>query len=483
LVRFFDIFRPFIRIMPEVKAPDRKVPFKEKLIWTTLVLVLFLIMSNMPLWGIPAGQQGFDYLYYMRLILASSRGTLMELGIGPVVTAGLVMQLLVGSQIVKIDYANPEDRALFTGSQKVLAVFITIFQAAAFVLSNSYGTLEPPNALAVFLQLFAGGILVLLMDEMLQKGWGIGSGVSLFIAANVSTTIMWGAFSVMGTSTENGDGYYRGAIIAFFQMLYDGYTNNDIWGYLQKAFYRPHGLPDMTGVLATIAVFLMVVYVESVRVELPVVHSKYRGFRGKYPIKLMYTSNIPIILVQALYANVLFFSQILWTRDPNNFWFGLLGTYKTAEEGGRLEPIGGLVYYLTPPRGLDLVYQDPIRAIIYGILLIGLSGMFASMWVEVAGLTPRDVARQLISADVRIPGFRNSQQILTRILEKYIPTVALFGGFLMGALAAFADYLGALGTGAGVLLTVGIIYQYYQLLAQEQLAEMHPALRGILGLE
>ena len=109
--------------------------------------------------------------------------------------------------------------------------------------------------------------------------------------------------------------------------------------------------------------------------------------------------------------------------------------------------------------------------------------MFASMWVEVAGLTPRDVARQLISADVRIPGFRNSQQILTRILEKYIPTVALFGGFLMGALAAFADYLGALGTGAGVLLTVGIIYQYYQLLAQEQLAEMHPALRGILGLE
>jgi len=481
MVRFVDIFRPFIRIMPEVKAPDRKVPFKEKLIWTTLVLVLFLVMSNIPLWGIPTGQQGFDYLYYMRLILASSRGTLMELGIGPVVTAGLVMQLLAGSQIIKIDYANPEDRALFTGSQKVLAVFITLFQAAAFVLSNSYGPLPAASAVAVFLQLFFGGVVVLLMDEMLQKGWGIGSGVSLFIAANVSTSILWGAFSVMPTSTDNGDGYYRGAVIAFFQLVYEGYTEGDMLSYVQRAFYRPHSLPDMTGVIATVLVFLMVVYVESVRIELPVVHSKYRGFRGKYPIKLMYTSNIPIILVQALYANVLFFSQLLWTRDPGNFWVGLLGSYESQE--GRLEPIGGLVYYLTPPRGLDLVYQDPIRAIIYGVLLIVLSGIFASMWVEVAGLTPRDVARQLVSADVRIPGFRNSQQILTKILEKYIPVVALFGGFLMGALAAFADYLGALGTGAGVLLTVGIIYQYYQLLAQEQLAEMHPALRGILGLE
>ena len=482
MVRFIELFQPLMKVMPEVKAPDRKVSFREKLIWTSIALVLFLIMSQTPLYGIPRGETGYDFLFYLRAILASTRGSLMELGIGPIVTAGLIMQLLVGSQIIKIDYSDPTDRALFTGSQKVLAVLISLFQSAAYVLSGALGRLETQNAILVFLQLFFASIVVILLDEMIQKGWGLGSGVSLFIAANVSTAIMWGTLSPFPTGTENGDGLYRGALIAFFQLMIDAAQTGNWLENLNKAFFRPGYLPSMTGLFATIFVFFMVVYVEATRVELPITHTRYRGFRGKYPIKLLYTSNIPVILVQALYANILFATQFLWSRFPDNFWVtNVLGNFR-AEEGGRLIPTGGIIYYLSPSQGLSGVSADPIKAIIYAVVFILLNGYFSLLWVEVSGMTPRDLARQLLQAQVQIPGYRSSEKVIATILERYIPTLALFGGFLVGALAVFADFLGAIGSGIGVLLTVDIIYQYYEILAQEQLSEMHPALRSLLGM-
>ena len=59
-----------------------------------------------------------DPFYWLRVILASNRGTLMELGISPIVTSGLVMQLLAGAKIIEVDQGLKEDRALFNGAQK-----------------------------------------------------------------------------------------------------------------------------------------------------------------------------------------------------------------------------------------------------------------------------------------------------------------------------------------------------------------------------
>ncbi|MHA1859819.1 MAG: preprotein translocase subunit SecY [Candidatus Asgardarchaeia archaeon] len=479
MVRFIEVFRPLFGVLPEVRPPERKVSFREKIVWTFLALLLFLIMSQIPLYGVDPSQ-GIDYLFWMRVITASSRGSLMELGIGPIVTAGLIMQMLAGSQLINVDFSDPEDRALFTGTQKAMAFMIIVLQSLLYIMSGAYGQLTFFNSFLIFIQLVFASTIVLLLDEMIQKGWGIGSGVSLFIAANVSTIIMWSSFAPIPTGTEHGDGLYRGIIIAFFQVLIEGITNGD-WSGFGKIVVRPYYLPDVLGLLSTILIFLVVVYVESIRVEIPVVHARYKGFASKYPIKLLYTSNIPVILVQALYANVLLWSQFLWNSFPDNFWVSLLGKFELRE--GRLNPVGGLVYYLTPPRDFNIVMQDPLRAIIYGVILITLCGFFASIWVEVAGLTPRDVARQFIRANIKVPGFRASEKVIAKLLERYIPTIALFGGFIMGFLAAFADFLGAFGTGAGILLTIDILYQYYQMIAQEQLAELHPAVRGLLGME
>lgn len=105
------LVRPFLSFLPEVQSADRKVPFREKVIYTVISLFIFLVCSQLPLYGIHS-TTGADPFYWMRVILASNRGTVMELGITPIVTSGLVMQLLAGSKIIEVDNNVREDRAL-----------------------------------------------------------------------------------------------------------------------------------------------------------------------------------------------------------------------------------------------------------------------------------------------------------------------------------------------------------------------------------
>ena len=109
MARFIEVVSPITRFLPEVKPPIRRVSLTEKLFWSAIVLIIYLFMCEVPLYGLYSPAQGFDPLRYMRIILAARRGTLMELGIGPIVTAGLIMQLLAGSKIIDVDFTKPED--------------------------------------------------------------------------------------------------------------------------------------------------------------------------------------------------------------------------------------------------------------------------------------------------------------------------------------------------------------------------------------
>src|SRR3990170_679391 len=192
--RFLSLFKPIGRILPEIKVPERKVSFNEKIFWTALVLIVYLVMSEVPLYGIPQGQA--DSLSALRVIFASNRGTLMELGIGPIVTAGLILQLLVGSAIIKCDMSDPQDRSLFTSASKVFSIGLTGVQASAYLISGMYGTgLAGTTTIIIFIQLIFAGVVVMLLDELVQKGWGLGSGISLFIMAGVAQTILWQTFA------------------------------------------------------------------------------------------------------------------------------------------------------------------------------------------------------------------------------------------------------------------------------------------------
>jgi len=474
--RFLEIFRPLSRFMPEVKPPERRIGFNEKLFWTALALALYLVMSEVPLYGIGLG--GEDPFRYLRVIFASHRGSLMELGIGPIVTAGLIIQLLAGSGMVSCDFTDPADRALFTTASKVFSIILIAFQASAYIIGGVFGETvrDPRIGIIVFLQLIVAGIVLMLLDELIQKGWGIGSGISLFIMAGVAQNIMWASIA---PTPPVGDGKSYGALIALSQIVLGG---ESLW----NAVIRAGNLPSLLGFFTTIAVFLIVIYFEGVRVELPIAYAGYRGFRGRYPIKLLYVSNLPVIFAAALFANIYFFSQILWSnynRGNTNFWLNLLGQYATITEGGqtRIEPIGGLVYYVISPQSLSEATAHPERALIFTGIMVAFCIVFSLTWLEVGGLGPRTVAKQLVDSGMQIPGFRRSQRPIELLLKRYIPVVAILGGVIVGLISSVADFFGVFGSGMGVLLSVGILYQYYQLLMQERVAEMYPALRSFLG--
>merc|ERR1719421_1727965 len=318
-------------VLPEVSTPDRRVPFREKVLWTAISLFVFLVCCQIPLYGIMTSKSA-DPFYWMRVILASNRGTLMELGISPIITSGMVMQLLAGSRIIDVDQSLKEDRALFGGAQKLFGMLITMGEAVAYVISGMYGdlnTLGAGNAILIILQLFCAGIIVIILDELLQKGYGMGSGISLFIATNICENIIWKAFSPTTINTGRGT-EFEGAIVALFHLLV---TRTDKVRALKEAFYRSN-LPNCTNLLATVLVFVVVIYFQGFRVDLPVKYQKHRGQTSTYPIKLFYTSNIPIILQTALVSNLYFFSQLLHKRYSTNPLVNLLGKWQTTQGQG-----------------------------------------------------------------------------------------------------------------------------------------------------
>lgn len=466
--RFLNFFKPIARFIPEVKAPERRVGFNEKLFWTAIALIIYLVMASdaCRLYGI----QREEEFAPLRIIFASSRGTLMELGIGPIVTAGLILQLLVGSAMIECDMSKPEDRSLFTTASKVFAIILTGVQASAYIISGMYGALPGTTAIIVFLQLLAAGIIVMLLDELIQKGWGFGSGISLFIMAGVAQQIFLECFNPSPPVDEYGS---SGIFVALVQTILGG---KPVTGLLLRGNF-----PSLTGFIATIVAFLVIIYMEGVRVELPLSYAGYRGFRSRYPIKLLYVSNLPVIFASALFANIYFFSYILWSQPwgKNNFWVHLLGWYKL--QGNHYVPGGGLVYYVTSPGNLSNVMAEPLRALGYLATLIIFCVIFSLTWLEVGGLGPSTVAKQLVDAGMQIPGYRRSGKAVEQILKRYIPAVTILGGITVGLIAGLSDFFGVFGSGIGVLLSVGIIYQYYEILVRERVAEMYPAFRRLFG--
>jgi preprotein translocase SecY subunit len=462
--RFLSIFKPLARVLPEIKVPERKVGFNEKIFWTAIVLIVYLVMSEIPLYGISSDIQ--DQFGQLRVIFASNRGTLMELGIGPIVTAGLILQLLVGSAIIQADMSDPQDRGLFTVASKFFSILLTGIQASAYIISGMYGAIAGPTTLVIFLQLIGAGVIVMLLDELVQKGWGLGSGISLFIMAGVAQNILWQAFNPgAGLFVGSLDNLLRGGGLTLTQWIVG------VGSY-----------PSLIGFFATIGTFLIIIYLEGVRIELPMTYAGYKGFRSRYPIKLLYVSNLPVIFASALFANVYFFSQLIWSTQGRpapgqNFLLDLIGQYNATNN----QPIGGLAYFVTPPNNITSVAAEPIRASVYLGILVVFCAVFSLIWLEVGGLGPDKVAQQLMDSGMQIPGYRRSGRPIQAVLKRYIPVVTVLGGLIVGLIAGIADFLGVFGTGTGILLSVGIIYQYYELLMRERAAEMFPAFRRILG--
>ena len=274
--------------------------------------------------------------------------------------------------------------------------------------------------------------------------------ISLFIATNVCEDVLWKSFSPL---YENGE--YQGAIVAFFHLMY---TKENKFTALRMAMYRDN-FPNLNNILATVFVFLVVNYFQGFQVNVAIHNTKVKGHREGYAIKLFYTSNMPIILQSTLLSNLFFVSRLLYKRFGDNIVIKLLGKWKESSLGGQSFPVGGLVYYISPPNTVLNMINDPLHALTYILFILVSCAIFSRTWIEVSGSSPKDVVKNLV--DQNITAYGGTQKLLRKRLEKYIPIAAYFGGVCIGVLSLMADFLGAIGSGTGILLSCGIIYEFY----------------------
>ncbi|MBI4018490.1 MAG: preprotein translocase subunit SecY [Candidatus Aenigmarchaeota archaeon] len=491
--------------LPGVAEPKTHLSFKTRLMWTVGILLLFLFLGQITLYGVEPTEVA--RLQFFELILGASIGTLMTLGIGPIVTASIILQLLVGAQIVGWDLKTQEGKAKFQGAQKLLALFFAFFEAYAYV---AFGAIKPASPdLVTFslliLQLAFGAIIVMFMDEVVSK-WGIGSGISLFIAAGVTKQIFVRAFNPL---TLPGETVPTGLIPQFFVFMAQGEL-------FQAAI-------AMLPIIATIIVFAVVVYIQAVKVEIPLAFGSISGFGRRWPLNLIYTSNIPVILIAALIANV----QLVGTLMAQPTDAGRCGAMGCFDQQGN--PTSGFVYFLRPSADLSIniffltmlavafvltmaafyfgakrsfhvlagsaaaglvaalvvtelsvglpVGSEVLRSLIYMLIMVGGAVLFSVFWVTTSGMDARSVADQIQNLGMQIPGFRRDPRIVEQVLNRYIPVLAIMSGLIIGLIASVADFTNALGTGTGILLTVSIIYNFYEQISARYVEEMNPAVR------
>jgi preprotein translocase subunit SecY len=402
----------------------------------------------------------------LQVLIASHFGSLLSLGIGPIVSASIIIQMLQGADIIHIDTSTKDGRVLFQGMQKIAALAFTLIENAVYVFS---GALTPAGPgvifpILMFGQLVAAGIVLMFMDEVLSK-WGIGSGISLFILAGIALQLV--------NTTLNPFISPPGAVPSVITAFSSGTPLDALF--------------PIVAIISTVALFAVSIWLQGVKVELPMAFGRLRGYAIRWPVPLFYTSIIPIVLVVSLVAGVQFFGLALF-----NAGMPIFGTFQreTTLFGTQQVPISGLAALLSPPSIQQLYISATTTGItalqvesmaVYTLILVLGAAAFSFIWMYLGGQDPKSVSNQLVSSGLLMPGFRRDERLIADILKRYIIPLAILGGAITGLVAALATFLNTLTAGIGILLIVMIVYQFYTSLMQENAVEFKPIKDKLVG--
>jgi len=456
----------FLTIVPTVSRPPRRIPLSRRLFWTAVVAIVYILMSITPLYGVAHSQQqgAQQAQQLLSIIFGTAYGTLAHLGIGPIVIAGILLEVFAFSGLMNLDLNKREDRLKFTLLLKWTALGIAALEAVAYVLGNQFGQVTPLGGVLIVVQLLMATVIIMLLDDLMSKGWGIGSAISLIIFLGVSRQIILSLFSWDIVKDSNGSLHVFGLLPALGAALYDLFTRGDATA-LVGLVNRPvvlEGqttvtyLPDFVGLLSTLVLAFVILYLEMMKVNIPVTAGQYRGIKFTIPLRFVYVSVLPIIFTT---YSLLLVGQLLLPFAGNPV-------------------VGGVVQVIfLPHRFFFNVPALILHYLVYVVLAIA----FAWVWVQLAGLSAEDQARQFTQSQLHVPGFRQSEKILAKILERPINALTIISGFLAGSFAALGNILGVWGGGAGLILLIEIALQYYALVMREQMMEMYPGLKQLLG--
>ncbi|MCK5043543.1 preprotein translocase subunit SecY [Candidatus Pacearchaeota archaeon] len=475
-------FRKIFNFIPEVKSPEeKKLSFKVKLKWTLIILISFFVLANISLFGL--SNNALERFEYLAMIMGTDFGSIISLGIGPIVMASIILQLLTGSGILNIDTSTIEGKKFFQGIQKLLVFFFIIFEAMVYVLMQGLQAV-PGFAPLVIFQLILGGLIIFYMDEVVTK-WGFGQGVSLFIGAGISWRLITSAFQFINQQGKNclfdfGRTACSGKVFVLIQSIINKYPIE---------FFSALG-----AIVATAVIFLIIVWVQSLKVEIPLSYGRVRGYTVKWPLSFFYASVIPVILTAALIASTQLFGGILENAAAPCLageactglakfasYFGFLGHFVNGQA------VSGLAFWMGSTNLLELIIRGGflpkylIQSLTHMGFFMFFSTIFAVFWVKTSGMDAKAQAHKISSSGLQVAGFRQDERILESILKRYIMPLTVMGGLAIGFLASITDLFGALVSGTAILLVIMIMFQFYQNIAQQHMTDMNPMMRKFMG--
>ncbi|KAF2908802.1 hypothetical protein DAI22_12g209600 [Oryza sativa Japonica Group] len=425
------LLRPLAVLGPRMqRRREAAVPFRGQVRNTAAAsLLLLLSLSHVPLYA-GAGDADPDPLFWARPLLAAPRGTVMELGVAPVVTSWVVVRLLAALLF------DSDSSTTVASCENASRLVIGI--AAALGMCGSGGA---GNAALVVLQLFAGGVVVVLADLLHETGYGVEgvSAASLLIATNACERAVSHLFSPVKLRLAGAGPEFEGPVFAVTHRVAAAPPS---WrhkaGALLFTLLRLD-LPNLSNYMTTCVMFVLAVRLDETHLRRLYRSRPRRGTDEFVPIKLLYTSAMPIML----HASALHLHSS--GGGGGGFVVNLLGRWKDAG-GGAAYPVGGLVYYVTPPSKL-LVDPGLIHELlIHSVFVVASCTLLSMAWAEASRSSAREFRTRVIGTGYFV------WDETSRRIDRVIAAAAAVGGFAVGGLAVYAGAVGAIGEAGPELL-------------------------------
>lgn len=420
-------------------------------------------MSQLPIYGLvkDATLKMADPYPALRPLFALEQGSLLELGLLPIFTSAFIWQIAAGIRLVNVNFNYAQDRELFQTAQKLTAVVLASVFAVALIASGYYnpvlanytGESIPYGSYAlIFAQIVGWNFLLVLIAEIIDKGYGFGSGPLCFVALNVATQFVRDVLGVEAvTAIPDGEPQTYGVVTYLIKALFSMELTN-----IKEAaigIFARANFPNLPLVLILLVIGLTTIMLQNFRVELPIRSNRARGTANVYPIRLLYTGALPVLFAFTVLANTqlaLHFASL--AVEP--FYPVVAKILETRSDVGAV--VSGLSFYVSAPASLSESVLSPIRAVVFSSSVLILATSFAHFWSGISGSSPKDIAKQLKEQSIVIAGKRDVS--VTKELSKIVPVAAVSGAFTLAVVALAGELLGSAGKAVGV--TVGICSSY-----------------------
>lgn len=478
----FDILK-IASYLPTVEGFKFGLSFREKLKWIGIFLAVYFFLLNVPLIGIKPVHQAQNPLTILYSTLTGAKiGTIATLGISPLLTSSIVVQLLVASKIINWDMKDEEDRKKIKALENILTFVFLVVESIAFTYSlPSLIPIEPGFEALVALQIFIGGFIAYLLSIAIDKT-RFGSGLTLIILSGITFSLFINLFSPFTISREGRyilwfqeeNAYPIGKFLSLFISLF----RNDFDVFL-TSFIR---------ILSTVAIIFITITLVRSGVEIPITLSGFRGFGKPLELSLFYTSTLPLIFGSAFLATLNMFFLSAATTTIGDLRCGIFGCFDSNNI-----PVSGVAYYLSFPRwtvlnlfGLESMLEsvdfnkEILKTIIFFIFFVSVLTLFSWIWVYSSGMDPQSIAESLSFYGFGLSGFRSDEKTLENILSKYIPYLTILSGILSAILAIMTDIFSSVIHSTSLIILVSASYNYYLLIKNEKSEDIPNLIRKFL---